>query len=1106
MGEPQVLIAVSDPIIGDALQFILEMNHFKVIGRVSHGQEAVREAKARSPELILLDAQLVLRTGEELVLLLSALDRRGKIVMLADRDEEDELTATGEGGAVGIVYKDASAESLVSSLRRVIAGAAPSWPRASELIAVSASGPLTTGQLAREVTRITPDASRGSVLTQQERGAAEVQASVIHQTDAQDGAPAWRVANLLTEPVAIAVCLMAFAPLFRTYLVTYPPPGTDFLHGLFNVTFLRQHVALWISMWNSEWFAGVPFAREYGVLGTYLSLPLAAWLGEWGGLVALLLGTQIVFVLFTYLLLKELSGRTIIAVCLTILVTWSANLYVGMFGRGSASQASAQMFLPICLYLLVKYLPTGKQRAMVVAAILNGLAVLAHPLVGSLIAAMAGVIIIAIGDEPRRVLSGSTARRLLIYALVTVTIGSVVALPLVLSFLYGSTSVVLPGSTDQSAPVDLFLTTNPVLVVLLLLAIYWRVHEGRRGFLTGRYNRQLLAMALAGCVLEGIQLAAVLGLMPRAASALADRTWWTAPIVFAGVIAVIARQLGPRVDLAGREVRPRMLGARVSVPALMTGVLVFAAVVGPLAGWPRIEGTIEKIRLEPPMVVDTLMRPEDPANRLAMPDWLDTNATDVRAWIRDERIAMWWNTLYRLPMTGGNHDGSARPWKDWRNWMEAAFNGRLANEPRYTEKAAKNVANYMIDWFAIRYLIASEGDGDVPIAPYLATPDTVQGSATVDKLQVFRLKDSLSSPIASATNAPAVLVIGDEIAYQTIARALALANFGPKELITVRGARRIDDVNSLELSRFSTVVLYNYDYGDGVRAFAKLEGYIRSGGGLYVDTGSLVRDSDSMNLPAVFPVDRLKRGPLEIRWNATTPPNEPVGQVDASILSELVYDDGLWALSYAPEEGDVRAWGRVVLGQAGRPVMVAGRLDRGRVVWSGVNLPYHVTYYANVSEALLFARAVRWTAAEVPKSTVYSTSRVGSEALTVSGQGFKGVLFKENGYDGWEARVTSERGSRNLKIYRAGPDLMYVPVAADDESERLSVEFRYNGQASDWLLLHVSILALLLSLDYVLLGGRVAVNRLAATVAKAAGPARRLAEPLSKTLVGGEDD
>lgn len=97
---------------------------------------------------------------------------------------------------------------------------------------------------------------------------------------------------------------------------------------------------------------------------------------------------------------------------------------------------------------------------------------------------------------------------------------------------------------------------------------------------------------------------------------------------------------------------------------------------------------------------------------------------------------------------------------------------------------------------------------------------------------------------------------------------------------------------------------------------------------------------------------------------------------------------------------------------------------------------------------------------------------------------YTGVLFKENAFDGWTAQLTSKEGTtRDLKIYYAGPDFMYVRVPKGIHGP-FTVKFVFKGILTDWLFTTLSLTTLLLTLDYSIFRGYLIINWVLGPIAR----------------------
>jgi len=158
-----------------------------------------------------------------------------------------------------------------------------------------------------------------------------------------------------------------------------------------------------------------------------------------------------------------------------------------------------------------------------------------------------------------------------------------------------------------------------------------------------------------------------------------------------------------------------------------------------------------------------------------------------------------------------------------------------------------------------------------------------------------------------------------------------------------------------------------------------------------------------------------------------------------------VYNGGPWGISYIPASA-IASWAAPVLLSDGRPVLVAGTLGAGHVVWSGMNLPYHAAATRNREESRLLASELTWAAPKQAPDPPYQAEIVNPQLRRVSVTSeAAGVLFKESYVANWQATVNG----RPALIHRAGPDFMYVTIPAA-ASYPAAVEFTFTHTSLEW--------------------------------------------------------
>lgn len=91
----------------------------EVVGEAGDGEQAVLQAQAVMPDLILLDVRMPGTNGIEAARAISRLVPTTKIVMLTASDEEDDVYEALKAGASGYLLKEALVEDLAGAVRAV---------------------------------------------------------------------------------------------------------------------------------------------------------------------------------------------------------------------------------------------------------------------------------------------------------------------------------------------------------------------------------------------------------------------------------------------------------------------------------------------------------------------------------------------------------------------------------------------------------------------------------------------------------------------------------------------------------------------------------------------------------------------------------------------------------------------------------------------------------------------------------------------------------------------------------------------------------------------------------------------------------------------------
>jgi DNA-binding NarL/FixJ family response regulator len=122
-GPVSVLIVDDHPMFLDGLRMALELeDDIRVLGQCTDGEDALREASAQKPDVVLLDINLPSMNGLQVTRMLkSERDDIAVIVLTAYHDAEQVLHAM-RAGASAYCAKDITPKELVEMIREVASG------------------------------------------------------------------------------------------------------------------------------------------------------------------------------------------------------------------------------------------------------------------------------------------------------------------------------------------------------------------------------------------------------------------------------------------------------------------------------------------------------------------------------------------------------------------------------------------------------------------------------------------------------------------------------------------------------------------------------------------------------------------------------------------------------------------------------------------------------------------------------------------------------------------------------------------------------------------------------------------------------------------------
>jgi two-component system NarL family response regulator len=111
-----------------SLKVLLSTSGYEVVGTAKDGLEALQQARALHPDLILMDIDMPVCDGLAATRLIKAEMPESKIVMLTVSSSDDYLFEAIKSGASGYMLKSQSADRFLAMVRQVEQGGAPLPP------------------------------------------------------------------------------------------------------------------------------------------------------------------------------------------------------------------------------------------------------------------------------------------------------------------------------------------------------------------------------------------------------------------------------------------------------------------------------------------------------------------------------------------------------------------------------------------------------------------------------------------------------------------------------------------------------------------------------------------------------------------------------------------------------------------------------------------------------------------------------------------------------------------------------------------------------------------------------------------------------------------
>ena len=119
----RILIVDDHAVVREGLSSLIRLKaDMKVVGEAADGLEAVEQARALQPDVILLDMVMPKQDGLATIKQLKDENNPARIIVLSSFSEDEQIFPAIKAGALGYLLKDSSPEQLIRAIRDVHQG------------------------------------------------------------------------------------------------------------------------------------------------------------------------------------------------------------------------------------------------------------------------------------------------------------------------------------------------------------------------------------------------------------------------------------------------------------------------------------------------------------------------------------------------------------------------------------------------------------------------------------------------------------------------------------------------------------------------------------------------------------------------------------------------------------------------------------------------------------------------------------------------------------------------------------------------------------------------------------------------------------------------
>ena len=136
----RVLVVDDHKVVRKGLRTFIAVNDdLELVGEAGNGEEAIKQAEALSPDVVLMDLKMPVMDGPTAIEHIRASSPDVQIVALTSFDDESLAQRAIDAGAIGYLFKDAEEEELISAIRLASQGRSVLAPGAMRALVARSS-------------------------------------------------------------------------------------------------------------------------------------------------------------------------------------------------------------------------------------------------------------------------------------------------------------------------------------------------------------------------------------------------------------------------------------------------------------------------------------------------------------------------------------------------------------------------------------------------------------------------------------------------------------------------------------------------------------------------------------------------------------------------------------------------------------------------------------------------------------------------------------------------------------------------------------------------------------------------------------------------------